>query len=50
MLKFDHAERMTAREALAHPWLAPVREEAARAAIREAGVSVTDAPAGAAKE
>jgi hypothetical protein len=26
VLRYDHQERMTAREAMDHPWLAPVRE------------------------
>ena len=37
VLRYDHADRMTAREALDHPWLAPVREFAAR---RRAEVSL----------
>ena len=30
VLRYDHQERMTAAEALDHPWLAPVKEFAAR--------------------
>lgn len=37
VLKYDHAERMTAREALAHPWLASAREAAASKAAAAAG-------------
>jgi len=30
VLRYDHMDRMTAREALEHPWLAPVRDFARR--------------------
>jgi len=32
LLKYDHQERLTAKEAMAHPYLAPVREAAAKKA------------------
>ncbi len=37
VLRYDHQERMTAREALDHPWLAPVREFAAKRRAEEMG-------------
>lgn len=37
LLRYDHQERLTAREALDHPWLAPVREFAARRRAEEMG-------------
>ncbi|GME72234.1 unnamed protein product [[Candida] boidinii] len=27
LLRYDHEERLTAKEAMAHPWLAEIREE-----------------------
>jgi hypothetical protein len=35
--RYDHQERLTAREALDHPWLAPVREFAAKRRAEEMG-------------
>jgi serine/threonine protein kinase len=37
VLRYDHQERMTAREALDHPWLAPVRDFAAKRRAEEMG-------------
>lgn len=39
LLRYDHAERLTAKEAMAHPYFAPVRaaEEAARKAAAGGG-------------
>lgn len=37
LLRYDHQERLTAREALDHPWLAPVKEFAARRRAEEMG-------------
>lgn len=48
LLRYDHQERMTAREAMAHPWLAPIRDlKAKQAAIAAAeGAAEADAAAG----
>lgn len=35
LLRYDHAERLTASEAMSHPWLAPVREAAKEARLKE---------------
>lgn len=43
LLRFDHVDRLTAKEALAHPWLAPVREAAAHKAA-EGSAPVGAAP------
>lgn len=37
LLRYDHQERMTAREALDHPYLAPVKDFAARRRAEEMG-------------
>ena len=44
LLRYDHQERLTAREAMEHPWLAPVRELAARRRAEEAGVAAAVLP------
>lgn len=36
LLRYDHQERLTAQEAMAHPYFDPIRAEAAEAAAREA--------------
>jgi casein kinase II subunit alpha len=48
LLRYDHQERMTAREAMAHAWLAPIRDlKAKQAAIAAAeGAAEADAAAG----
>ena len=52
VLKYDHKERLTAKEALAHPWLAPARQRAAAKAAAAAaaagggGAAVGEAPVG----
>jgi len=45
-LRYDHAERLTAKEAIAHPWLAPARERAAIRAstAKESGGAGTPSP------
>ena len=48
LLRYDHAERMTAKEALDHPWLAPVKETAAkRRADEEAATAAAKGEGGA---
>jgi casein kinase II subunit alpha len=37
LLRYDHAERLTAAEAMAHPWFEPVRRAAAEAAAGGGG-------------
>lgn len=37
--RYDHQERLTAKEAMAHPYLAPVREAAARKAEGASGAA-----------
>jgi hypothetical protein len=37
LLRYDHQDRLTAREALDHPWLAPVKEFAAKRRAEEMG-------------
>ena len=42
--RYDHQERLTAKEAQAHPYFAPVREAEARAGgMGEAGTGATAA-------
>ncbi|CAO1614785.1 unnamed protein product [Sympodiomycopsis kandeliae] len=36
LLRYDHQERLTAQEAMAHPYFDPIREEAAKSAARDA--------------
>lgn len=45
LLRYDHQERLTAREAMAHPWFAPIRELKSKQA-ELAAAAATDAPAG----
>jgi casein kinase II subunit alpha len=46
LLRYDHQERVTAREAQSHPYFEPVREQAAAAASQAAaGETVTPAAA-----
>jgi serine/threonine protein kinase len=37
LLRYDHQERLTAKEAMMHPYLAPVREAAAKKAAETSG-------------
>lgn len=47
LLRYDHQERMTAKEAMMHPYLAPVREAAAAAASAKGDEGGSAAAAGA---
>lgn len=49
LLKYDHADRLTAKEAMSHPWLAPVKAAAAAKRMqeeREMGTDEVAAPGG----
>jgi len=43
LLRYDHAERLTAREAMEHPYFAPVKEAAAAASALSASAGQTTA-------
>jgi len=45
LLRYDHAERLTAREAMEHPYFAPVKEAAAAASALGASAGQTTAAA-----
>lgn len=41
LLRYDHQERLTAQEAMAHPYFAPIRQQAAGAGAGGAGAANT---------
>jgi casein kinase II subunit alpha len=48
LLRYDHQERMTAAEAMMHPYLAPIRAEKAALAQQQATAAAAATPPAAA--